>query len=200
MFHRIKFFQIEEFTLQQTEEILNHSIIKAIALAAHALANALRFQHLLVLLVLVLPALVGMEDEIGTARYGFKGVFQHLRHHGQHGTVIDCVADNVAAIQIENGRKIDFLPKQAELRHVRNPLLVGLWGFKAAFQQVGCGFTHLTLVRFVFLHAYAADDAVQTHQPLDSLVVDDAALLMKFQRDAAVAHTAFILGINPLYF
>lgn len=54
MFNRIKVLQIEEFTLEQTKEIFYHSIIQAVALTAHALANTLGLQHLLVVLVLIL--------------------------------------------------------------------------------------------------------------------------------------------------
>ena len=58
MLHRLKFLQIEEFTLEQTEEILNDSIVQAVSFTAHALPDTFLFEHGLVQLVPVLPALI----------------------------------------------------------------------------------------------------------------------------------------------
>ena len=85
--HRLKRLQIQQLTFEQAEEVFNHGIVQTVALSAHALVNAPDFEHVLVLLVLVLPALVGVQDE---ARFGwelFKSLVQHVCHHGQHRPV-----------------------------------------------------------------------------------------------------------------
>ena len=64
VFHRFKFLEIQQFALKQTKEIFHHSIIQTIPFAAHALSDTLLFEHSLVLLVLVLPALVRVENQI----------------------------------------------------------------------------------------------------------------------------------------
>ena len=56
--HGLKILQIQQLTFEQSKEILNHSIVQTVALAAHALSDSLVTEHPLVLLVLVLPALV----------------------------------------------------------------------------------------------------------------------------------------------
>ena len=61
--HRLECLQIEQFTFQQAKEIFHHGIVETITFAAHALPDALTFEHTLVLLVLVVPALVRMEDK-----------------------------------------------------------------------------------------------------------------------------------------
>ena len=58
MLHRLKILQIQQFAFEQSKEILDHSVIQAVALPTHALADALLPEHPLVLLVLVLPALI----------------------------------------------------------------------------------------------------------------------------------------------
>ena len=62
VFHGFKILQIQQLTLDQPKEILNHGVVQTVALAAHALADALLPEHPLVLLALVLPALVGVQD------------------------------------------------------------------------------------------------------------------------------------------
>ena len=62
VFHGTEFLQIQQLTFEQTEEIFNHSIVQAGSFAAHALPNALFAKHPPVLLVLILPALIGMKN------------------------------------------------------------------------------------------------------------------------------------------
>ena len=49
--------------------------------------------HPLVLLVLVLPALVGMKDKIGSVRYLLKSLFQHSCYHAQDRSIRDRIAN-----------------------------------------------------------------------------------------------------------
>ena len=60
--HGLKFLQIQQFTLEQPEEIFYHSIVQTVSLSAHALPDALLAEHPLILLMLVLPALIGMKN------------------------------------------------------------------------------------------------------------------------------------------
>lgn len=58
MLDRMKFLQIEKLCFQQAEEILGTGIVKAVPLSGHTLTDAFLFQHFLIVLVLILPALV----------------------------------------------------------------------------------------------------------------------------------------------
>lgn len=60
--HRLKFLKIEQFTLEQAEEVFNHGIIQTVALSAHTLNDAVVGELLLVIPVLVLPALIGVQN------------------------------------------------------------------------------------------------------------------------------------------
>ena len=92
--HGLKILQIQQLTFEQSKEILNHSIVQTVALAAHALSDSLVTEHPLVLLVLVLPALVGVQDQIRVIRNLLKCHIQHGCHHAQHRPLRNRVADD----------------------------------------------------------------------------------------------------------
>ena len=56
--------QIKQLAFKQLEKVFHHRIVQAIAFAAHILPDALFAEHTLVLLMLVLPALVRVKDQI----------------------------------------------------------------------------------------------------------------------------------------
>ena len=64
VFHGLKFLQVQQFALEQPKEIFYHRIVQTVPFPAHALPDALLPKHALVLLVLILPALVRMENEV----------------------------------------------------------------------------------------------------------------------------------------
>ena len=64
MFHGLKFLQVQQFALEQPKEIFYHSIVQTVPFPAHALPDALLPKHALVLFILVLPALIRMENEV----------------------------------------------------------------------------------------------------------------------------------------
>ena len=111
VFHRIKFLQIEQFTFEQAKEVFYYSIVQTITFPAHALPDTFLMKHPLLLFMLVLPALIGMKDQVGSIRYFLKGLFQHSRYHVQNGPVRERIADQIATVQVENRREMqkDFV-------------------------------------------------------------------------------------------
>ena len=83
----IKFLQIEQFTLEQTEKVFHDGIVQTVPFSAHALSDAFFLKHPLILLVLILPALVRMKNQTCIIRNLFKRLVQHRRHHAQHRPV-----------------------------------------------------------------------------------------------------------------
>ena len=65
-----------------TKEALHCGVVVAVSLAAHALGNMILRQYLAVLLVLVVPALVGVQDQIVLLRQIHA---DHLRVRGRAG-------------------------------------------------------------------------------------------------------------------
>ena len=87
MRHRLKVLQIQKLALEQAEEVFYHGIVQTVALTAHALSDTFLLEHPLVLPVLVLPALVRMEDKTGSIWYLLKSLVQHRHNHAQDRTV-----------------------------------------------------------------------------------------------------------------
>ena len=191
--HRLECLQIEQFTFQQAKEIFHHGIVETITFAAHALPDALTFEHTLVLLVLVVPALVRMEDQLRSVWYGFKSLAQHRSYHTQDGPLRDRIAYQIAVMQIQDGREIQFPAKQAEFRHIRSPLLVGPFSKEVTVQQIRRGLSHLAFVRAILLHPDTTNQTQLFHKSLDSFVVETDTPTAKGDRNAPVS-------VSPLVF
>ena len=196
VFHGLKLLQIQQLTLKQPKEVLNHSVVHTVSLAAHALPDALFSEHPLVLFVLVLPALVGMKDQSGSIRYLLKSLVQHGGYHAQHRSVRDRVADQITAVQVEDWREIQFLSEQTEFCYIGNPLLVRLFGMKVSVQQIWSNLADFTPVGTIFFHSDMANQAQLLYEPLDCLVVQGNIAVVKFCRNAAVAVSTFVFVID----
>ena len=98
--HGLKFLQIQQFALEQSKEIFYHSIVQTIPFSAHALPDAFLPEHPLILPVLILPALIRMENVICSVRNFCKCLVQHSCHHAQHRTIRYGIADQIATVQI----------------------------------------------------------------------------------------------------
>ena len=77
MFHGLKFLQICQLAFEQPKEIFYHSIVQTVPLATHALPDAFLAEHPLILLMLVLPALIGMKNQVCSVRNLCKRLVQH---------------------------------------------------------------------------------------------------------------------------
>ncbi len=104
--------------------------VQTVTLTAHALANTFLPEHLLVLFMLVLPALVRMENQVCSGRDLCKRLIQHGGYHAEYRTIRYGITDQIAAVQIENRGQIELFSEQAKLRHIGDPLLVRLFGMK----------------------------------------------------------------------
>ena len=193
MIDGFKLLQIQKLALEVAEEALHGGIVIAVAFAAHALSNPILLQYLPILLVLVVPALVGVQDQLVLLRQDFQCLFQHRCHHQQIRTFGQSIGHNVTAAQIHDRGQVQLLTKQPELRHIRCPLLVRLLCLEVPIQQIFSNFAHFTLVRTVFLHPNTANKAQFLHQPLYCLVIDDKILVVKLVRDAPVAIPSLML-------
>jgi len=80
--------------------------------------------------MLVLPALVRMENQVCSGRDLCKRLIQHGGYHAEYRTIRYGITDQIAAVQIENRGQIELFSKQAELRHIRDPFLIRLFGME----------------------------------------------------------------------
>ena len=93
-----------------------------------------------------------MENEVCSVWNFCKCLVQHVCHHTEHRAIRYGIADQIAAVQIENWGQIQFLAKQAELRHIRDPFLIRLVRMEIPIQQIRCIFAHFSLVGAIFFH------------------------------------------------
>ena len=93
-----------------------------------------------------------MKNQVCSVRDFCKRLIQHGRHHTKHRAVGDRVADQIAAVQIEDWRQIELFSKQTELCHVRDPFLVRFVRMKIPIQQIRRDPTYFALVRTIFLY------------------------------------------------
>ena len=112
----------------EESQIFYHSIVQAVSFSTHALPDTFLTKHPLILLVLILPALVRMENRVCSGRDLCKRLVQHGGYHAEYRTIRYGVTDQIAAAQIKDGREIELLSKQTELCHIGDPLLVRLFG------------------------------------------------------------------------
>ena len=92
-----------------------------------------------------------MEGQSCSIWYSLKGLLKHGSYHTQHWPVRDSIADQITVVQIQNGREIHLLSKQAELGYVGHPFLVWLFRIEVPAQQIRSNFSYFTLVRTIFL-------------------------------------------------
>ena len=79
--HGLEFLKIEQFTLEQAEEVFDHGIIQTVALSAHTLNDAIVGEFLLVISVLVLPALIGVQNGGCPRGQPTRSTFDHIHNH-----------------------------------------------------------------------------------------------------------------------
>ena len=101
--HRLELLQIQKFTFKQAEEVFYYSIVQTVTFSAHALLDAFLLEHLLILFVLVLPALVRMENQAGSVWNFCESPVKHGCYHAQNRSVRNRITDQIAAVQIKNG-------------------------------------------------------------------------------------------------
>ncbi len=83
----------------EKSQIFYHSIVQAVSFSTHALPDTFLTKHPLILLVLILPALVRMENQVCSGRDLCKRLVQHGGYHAKYRTVRYGVTDQIAAVQ-----------------------------------------------------------------------------------------------------
>ena len=78
---------------------LYYYIAPNVYFAAHALADPFGCGRLLVLLVLVLPPLVGVEDQSCPIRDWLKRLREHFRHQTHYRSITEGVANQITVMQ-----------------------------------------------------------------------------------------------------
>ena len=100
--HGLELLQIQQLTFEQSEEIFHHGIVQTVSLAAHALPDTLFPKHPLILLVLILPTLIRVENQACSGRNLCKRLIQHGGYHAEYRTIRYGVTDQIAAVYLKS--------------------------------------------------------------------------------------------------
>ena len=103
MLHGFKVFQVKRLTFGQSKDIFCYRIVQTVSFAAHALVYSFGFEHLLVLLVLVLSPLIGGGGSVRPIGDRLKRLREHFRHQPQYRSITQGVANQITVMQVQNG-------------------------------------------------------------------------------------------------
>ena len=200
MLHGLELLQIKQLAFKQAEKVFSYRVVQTVSFPAHALPDSFCFEHTLIQLVLVLPALVGVENETCPIRYGCKSFVEHRCYHSQNRSLRDSIAHQISVVQIQNGRKIEFLAKQAELCHISNPLLVRSFRMEVSVQQIGSNPAHFSFVRTIFFDSDTANQSQLLHESLYCLVIQVYSVIMQCCGNTPVSiYTVSGVETNEIY-
>ena len=127
----------EILSFQGVEEAFNHRVVKAVALAAHALLDSTSREHRPVGQHLVVPALVRVHDQFVDARGPRKRCLQRAGNQLEDRTSCHAVRDDLAVVQVHAGRQVELVAIHIELGDIGRPLLVWRGRAEVTLQNVG---------------------------------------------------------------
>lgn len=183
----------EELVLQMAEDLLGRAVVQAVALARHALDEAVLRQRADVGGVLVLPAHIRVQHGPSALRLGGEEHLQHLLLLGEVGMHGYRVGHDLLAPEVVDGREVGLAEGELELGDVGTHLLPRAVRREVAADHVLEGLSDLAPVRVVpvvvGLAAYAAPEPHLVHHLEHRLVGDaDAVDGAQLHRHLPVAH------------
>ena len=182
----------EELVLNVAEDLLGRAVVDAVALARHALGEAVLRESPDVRRVLVLPSHVGVQDRARALGLGRHEHGEHLLLLGEVRVLRDRPGDDLLAAEVVNRREVGLAERAFELRDVGAHLLPRAVRLEVTAEHVLEGLADLPFVRVVpMVVALAADTAAQAHlsHHLEHCLVGDAGAVdgAQLHRDLAVA-------------
>ena len=143
--------------------------------------------------MLVVPPLIGVQNQSTRCPTLGEGLCQHVHDHLQVGMVRYGVADDFTVVHIEYRREVALVFAYVYLSHIGSPFLVWPCRGEVAVQYVRGNLANFTLVRSILA---APADVLQVfflHDSVDCLVVNQVAFAPYLRTDslAPVATAVF---------
>lgn len=134
-----KFFAVIPFPLEDAPEALHRPVVNALAHPGHTLRHPGRGQLVVKYPGRILKTPVAVKQRV-CVRVGGEGLVQRLMHQGAVVGVPEDKGDDPPVTEVQDGAEVELMHTWAhivfELRHVRQPLFVGLFRVKLAVQHV----------------------------------------------------------------
>ncbi|MNF83904.1 hypothetical protein D3C84_662420 [compost metagenome] len=144
-----------------------------------------------------LPTLIGVEHQIHRALQLFNSLIQHLGYQGKTRSRSDLVGQDLAVVQIHDGRQIELLQPDFELRNIGHPLLIGPLREKVTLQQIRRYFADQTFVRPISFWTHQRFEVHVVHQTLNPFFVDRLFFADR-QGNTSIAETPLMLMVEAL--
>lgn len=108
------------------------------------------------------------------------------------------IRHDLAVVQVQHRRQIQFFSGHLELGHVRYPFLVGPFGGELAFQFIRRDAAGLATIGLVLFHAHRAFQVQLVHQPSHHFTVNYLAGVAQGCGHSPVAVAPFMLALDAL--
>ncbi len=128
---------VDQFGFEQMEEGLGNGIVPTVALATHALHQAVSLEQGSEGLGRILDPPVGMDDQSLGGPPAGQGLLQGLEHQLLAQGRTHCPTHHPARIQVNEDRQVDPALLGGQIGDVPHPHLVGTGDGEATLQQVG---------------------------------------------------------------
>ena len=146
----VVFVPVELLLLEKPEEVLGHGVVEAVDLPRHRLSYPVVCEPRLIQLVLILPALVGMQYRFALADdSGLGELIQHVHRLRQVRMLRDVVADHLPGAEVDNRGEVYPSEGKLEFRDIRAHLEARLVGAEVSADEVRADPADLSLVGVV---------------------------------------------------
>jgi hypothetical protein len=173
--------------------------VPAIASTAYRTAHAVALKQVLEVTTAILAATVTVEDQARLRKAAKPRHTQRIRHQLRAHVRLHRPAHHLTAEQVENDGQIQPTLVRPDVRDVRSPDLVGTRGREVSLQQVRCDRQPVVAIGRDLEPAFGLRlDAVQLHEPLDTILADTNALGQQLLPHARPAVLAFGFSVHGL--
>src|SRR5260370_27876796 len=173
--------------------------VPTVSSTAHRAAHAVAIKEVLEVTTAILATAVAMDDQVRFRPAAKPRHAQRVRHQLRAHVWLHRPAHHLTAEQVEDdGQKQPTLVRP-DVRDVRSPDLIGTRGREVSLQQVRCDRQAVVAVCRDLEPAFGLRlDAVQLHEPLDTILADTNALGHQLLPHARPAVLAFGFSMHCL--
>jgi len=125
---------VNQLGLEQNEKRLGHGVAPTVALAAHALHEAVPGKPLCEISTGVLDAAIGVDDK-PSGRLP-SGPLQSRQHHGVIQARTECPADHTPRVEVDEDDQIQPATTDAQIGQIAYPHLILALGGEVALQKI----------------------------------------------------------------
>ena len=188
---------VEPLGLECVEEALDDSVVETVPRPAHAAEHAVAIEEVLIVGTEVLASTIGVMKQPRSWSAISDGIAKRLDRQALIRTRARRPTDATAREEIENDGEVKPALVGTHLRDVGSPDAVGCWGLEVSIEEVGsCGEILVLGGGEAESLGGPAPQALQTHEPGDTMATDTMSVLAKSVVDPRRAVCASVLAVD----